>query len=49
VISNNVLQTRARKAQIWHEAHGASPMEEQITKHLTTAYTTYKQLKGQQD
>jgi len=49
VILNKVLQTWAQKAHLKHEAHGAGPMAAQIKQWLNTAYTTFKQLKGQQD
>jgi len=49
VISNNVLQTRARKAHLKHEAHGKGPTPEQIKQRLDTAYATFKRLKGQQE
>jgi len=49
VISNNILQKRARLARIKHEAHGATPMQDTIKKRIATAYQTFKRLKGQAD
>jgi len=49
VISNNILQKRARLARIKHEAHGATPMQDTIKKRIATAYQTFKRIKGQAD